>query len=190
MYGGSDGKGSACKAGDPGSTPLLGRSPREGRGNPLQYSCLENPMDRGAWWATVHGVEESWARLSNQTLCMERERELEPPFPRVVAGVGPGGWWSPARLALRSRDVRMRLNFQSLGLVREPNSSAKFYYDLEKSGVFWCGGGREWVISLLWDRFHLPNIRSEHEWSASIKSSPLKVSAQTGELRGPTVRLG
>ena len=134
MYGGSDGKGSACKAGDPGSTPLLGRSPREGRGNPLQYSCLENPMDRGAWWATVHGVEESWARLSNQTLCMERERELEPPFPRMVAGVGPGGWWSPARLALRSRDVRMRLNFQSLGLVREPNSSAKFYYDLEKSG--------------------------------------------------------
>ena len=48
--------------------------------------------------------------------------------------MGPGGWWSPARLALRSRDVRMRLNFQSLGLVREPNSSAKFYYDLEKSG--------------------------------------------------------
>ena len=46
------------KAGDPGSTPWLERSPREGSGNPLQYSCLENPMDRGAWWATVHGVGE------------------------------------------------------------------------------------------------------------------------------------
>ena len=45
-------------AGDLGSIPGSGRSPREGNGNPLQYSCLENPMDRGAWWATVHGVAE------------------------------------------------------------------------------------------------------------------------------------
>ena len=43
--------------------PGLGRSPGEGNGNPLQYSCLENPMDRGAWWATVRGVAKSWARL-------------------------------------------------------------------------------------------------------------------------------
>ena len=42
--------------GDAGSIPGLGRSPREGKGNPLQYSCLENPRDRGAWWAVVHGV--------------------------------------------------------------------------------------------------------------------------------------
>ena len=47
---------SACSAGDPGLIPGLGRSPGEGNGNPLQYSCLENPMDRGAWWAAVHGV--------------------------------------------------------------------------------------------------------------------------------------
>ena len=46
---------SACNAGDPGSIPGLGRSPGEGNGNPLQYSCLENPMDGEAWWATVHG---------------------------------------------------------------------------------------------------------------------------------------
>ena len=46
----------ACNAGDPSSIPALGRSPGEGNGNPLQYSCLENPMDRGAWRATVHGV--------------------------------------------------------------------------------------------------------------------------------------
>ena len=54
--GGSDGKASACNAGDPGSIPGLGRSSREGNGNPLQYSCLENSMDRGAWQAAVHGV--------------------------------------------------------------------------------------------------------------------------------------
>ena len=50
------GKESACKAEDWGSVPGSGRSPGEGNGNPLQYSCLENPMDRGAWWATVQGV--------------------------------------------------------------------------------------------------------------------------------------
>ena len=57
--GDSDGKASAYNAGDPGSIPGLGRSPGEGNGNPLQYSCLKNPMHRGAWWATVHGVAES-----------------------------------------------------------------------------------------------------------------------------------
>ena len=50
---------SACYAGDQGSIPELGRSPGEGNGNPLQYSCLENPKDGGAWQATVHGVAES-----------------------------------------------------------------------------------------------------------------------------------
>ena len=59
LPGGSDSKGSACNAGDPGSVPGLGRSPGEGHDKPLQYSCLENPMDRAAWWATVHGVTKS-----------------------------------------------------------------------------------------------------------------------------------
>ena len=63
--GGSNGKESACNAGDPGSTPGSGRSPGEGNGNSLQYSCLENPMGRGAWWATVHGVVKNWTWLSN-----------------------------------------------------------------------------------------------------------------------------
>ena len=54
--GGSEGKASACDAGDPGLIPGWGRSPGERNGNPLQYSCLENIMDREAWWAIVHGV--------------------------------------------------------------------------------------------------------------------------------------
>ena len=57
--GGSDGKESSCNAGDPGSISGSGRHPGKGNGNPLQYSCLENPMDRGAWRATVHRVKKS-----------------------------------------------------------------------------------------------------------------------------------
>ena len=59
MTGNSDDKKSAYNAGDLGLIPGSGRSPREGKGNPFQYSCLENLLDRGAWWATVHGVAES-----------------------------------------------------------------------------------------------------------------------------------
>ena len=62
--GGSDGRESACSVGNLDTIPGLGRSPGEGNGNPLQYSCLENPMDGGAWQATVHGVTKSWTRLS------------------------------------------------------------------------------------------------------------------------------
>ena len=57
--GGSDGKESPCKVGDLGLIPGLGQSPGEGNGYTLQYSCLENPMDKGAWWATVHRVTKS-----------------------------------------------------------------------------------------------------------------------------------
>ena len=62
--GGSDGKELACNAGDPRSIPRSGRSPGEGNGYPLQYSYLENFMDRGAWWATVHGIAKSDGYLS------------------------------------------------------------------------------------------------------------------------------
>ena len=60
-------KESACNSGDPSSIPRLGRLPGEGNGNPLQYFCLENPMDGGAWRATVHGVAKSQTRLNNFT---------------------------------------------------------------------------------------------------------------------------
>ena len=72
---------SACNAGDQGSIPELGRSPGEGIGNPLQYSCLENPMDGGAWKAVVHGVAEGRTRLSDFTftfhfLALEKEMAI------------------------------------------------------------------------------------------------------------------
>ena len=63
----SVGKEPACNSADPGWIPGSGRSPGEGTGNPLQYSCLENSIDRGAWQATVHGVTKSQTQLSNFT---------------------------------------------------------------------------------------------------------------------------
>ena len=60
-----DGKESACNAGDPGSIPGLGRSSGEGNGSPLQYSCLENSIDRGTRWAALHGVTKSLTELSD-----------------------------------------------------------------------------------------------------------------------------
>ena len=63
--GGLDGKESACNTGDLGSISALERCPGGGNAKPVQYSCLENPMDRGAWWATIHGVVNSQTRLSD-----------------------------------------------------------------------------------------------------------------------------
>ena len=60
ISGGSASKESACNIGDPGSMPGSEKSPGEGNGNPFQTSCLENFMNRGVWWATVHGVANSW----------------------------------------------------------------------------------------------------------------------------------
>ena len=63
--GGSVVKNLPANAGNTGSVPGLGRSTREGNGNPLQYSCMENPMDREAWWAIIHGVTKSQTWLSD-----------------------------------------------------------------------------------------------------------------------------
>ena len=75
--GGSEVKASACNAGGLGSIPELGRSLGEGNGNPLQYSCLENPMDGGAWWATVHGVAKSQTRLKTSLHFIEIKKWKE-----------------------------------------------------------------------------------------------------------------
>ena len=77
--GGSDGKESTCNAGDPSLIPGSGRSPREGNGSPFQCSCLENPMDGGAWRATVHGVTESRHDWATNTFT----------FSHTVKGDGP-----------------------------------------------------------------------------------------------------
>jgi len=74
--GGSEVKASACNVGDLGSIPGSGRFPGEGNGNPLQYSCLENPMDGGAWWATVHGVAKNQTRLSYFTFTLLLGRKV------------------------------------------------------------------------------------------------------------------
>ena len=103
--GGSDSKASAHNVGDPGLIPGLGSSPGEGNGNPLQYSCLENSMDGGAWWARVHGVAKSWTRLSNFTFTFH----IHLPISMVLATL-PQSWnWSSsfqmAELRLQSRSL-------------------------------------------------------------------------------------
>ena len=77
---GSDSKESDCNEEDPGLIPELGRSPGEGHGYPLQYSCLENPMDRGGWRATVHGIAKSSAQLSDQHLIPDENLGLPSSF--------------------------------------------------------------------------------------------------------------
>ena len=83
--GGSEVKGPAWNVGDPGSIPGSGRYPGEGNGTPLQYSCLENPMDWGAWWATVHGVAKSQTRLSNFTSSFTSSGLVSLPFPFIFS---------------------------------------------------------------------------------------------------------
>ena len=96
--GGSGSRESACNAGDLDSIPGLGRSPGGGHGNPLQYSCLENSMARGAWWAAVHGVAKSWTRLSDFTFtfhfhALEKEMETHSSILawRIPGMAEPGG---------------------------------------------------------------------------------------------------
>ena len=85
--GGSEVKASACNVGDLGSIPGSRRYPGEGNGNPLQYSFLENPMDGGAWWATVHGVAKSRTRLSDFTLLHFSILAWEIPWMEEPAGL-------------------------------------------------------------------------------------------------------
>ena len=77
------GKESTCQIGDVGSILGLGRSPGEGNGNPFQYSCLENPMDRGAWWATVQGVTKNRIQLNNETTTTKSKRSSVVRLPKL-----------------------------------------------------------------------------------------------------------
>ena len=106
----------AGDTGDVGSILGLGRSLGEGKGNPLQYSCLENPMDGGAWWATVHGVAESWTLLSNFTLTFMHWRRKWQPTPVFLPGESQG-WQSLVGCHLWGHtelDTTERLHFHFL----------------------------------------------------------------------------
>ena len=92
--GSSDGKASAYNAGDPGSIPWSGRPPGEGNGNPLQCSCLENSMDRGAWGATVHGVAKRWTWLSDFTFTFTSIHMIKQHGIVNVASVSVSWFWS------------------------------------------------------------------------------------------------
>ena len=92
---GSDGEESACSAEDPGLIPELGRSPGEGNGNPLQYSCLENPMDGGAWWATAMGsqrVGDNWATNTFFVCPYHLACGISVPWPRIKPTPIPTTW--------------------------------------------------------------------------------------------------
>ena len=95
--GGSDGKESACSVGNTGSIPGLGRSPGEGNGKPLQYSCLENPMGGEAWQSTAHGVPKSWTQLSDFTFTFQppdqKERKSDSLSPKVPSIPQTGTSW-------------------------------------------------------------------------------------------------
>ena len=115
--GGSDGNASAYSAGDLGLITGSGTSPGEGNGNPLQYSCLENPMDGGAWWATVHGVKKSRTRLSDFTFTFSLITEK----PQTVSPWTGSGHGLVPRLSTQ-HSVYFKLVFPSILLLRHENS--------------------------------------------------------------------
>ena len=109
---------SACNVGHLGSIPGLGKSPGEGNGNPLQYSCLENPTDRGVWQATYHGVAKSWTQLSDFTFMQPmKTTSSHPPSALVheyggstLAGVACGQWFPSPHPHYGSRSVAQRVD--------------------------------------------------------------------------------
>ena len=109
-------KTSAWNAGDLGLIPGSGRSPGEGNGNPLQYSCLENPMDGGAWWATVHGVAKSRTQQSDFTFTLCRSL-----LPNQV-------------LAPTSEDKVLNIGFPRKSLVSR--SKSHFFFFFQKKSIF------------------------------------------------------
>ena len=117
--GGSDSKASVYNAEDPGSSPGLGRSPGEGNSSPLQYYCLENPMDRGAWKAIVYGVSKSRTRLSNFTTSLSEVTQLcltlcDPmncsPTGSSVRGISQAENWSGLPFLLQGLFLTQRWN--------------------------------------------------------------------------------
>ena len=140
--GGSEVKASACNAGDLGSISGSGSSPGEGNGNPLQDSCLENPKDGGAWWATVHGVAKSRTRLNNFThsLCLFvlNDPGLLASWPDQSDHSSQTrlNWFSPRKFSLRPRN----LPSSSTGLLRGKAVSSELFLDHPSP---FCAQGRK-----------------------------------------------
>ena len=133
--GGSDGKESAFDAEDLGLIPGLGRSPGEGNGTPLQYSCLKNPMDGGAWWAAVHGVTKSWTRLGNFTFtfhfpALEREMATQ----SSVLAWGIPGTGEPGGLASMGSH---RVGHDWIDLAAAAFSDIKLFSQSQKELMVW-----------------------------------------------------
>ena len=142
-----------------GLIPGSGRSPRGGNGNPLQHSCLENPMDRGAWWATVHGVAKSRTRLSNwrwrryssrrllekakrkkkSKVCLSSQEEQASMLPGNLAP--PWGLWAPAETSSPAEQAA-----SAPGSPRSPGR-AMLPWDVETESVTWGRTGTAWRIN-------------------------------------------
>ena len=137
--GGSEVKASACNAGYLGSIPGSGRSPGEGNGSPLQYSCLENPMDLGAWQATIHGVAKTWTQLSDFTftfpggsdgkaICLQCRR---PGFYLWVGNIPWRSEWLPTLVFLprEFNGQRKLVGYSSCGCNESDSTNTlTFYY--------------------------------------------------------------
>ena len=127
---GSDGKVSACNAGDPGSIPGSGRSLGEGNGNPFRYSCLGNPMDGGAWWPTVHGVAKNWTRLNDFTFtfhllflesCLQQGSDAIWRYASLLSGYGPVVLYkTPFSLLKVYKSLKINLLFFHSSLFSKP----------------------------------------------------------------------
>ena len=102
---GSDGKEFTCNAGDLGSIPSVRKIPGGGHGNPLQYSCLENAVDRGAWWAAVHGVAQSQTRLKQLSMyaCIGEGNGNPLQYSCLENPRDRGAWWAAVYGITQSR---------------------------------------------------------------------------------------
>ena len=129
--GGSDGKASAYSVGDPGSIPGSRRSPGEGNGTPLQYSCLENPMDGGAWWAAVHGSQRvgEWMALGFSLRRVFRWTQIWKERTYLLVQPSPGN--------------------PLLGSSKEEKISRTYWWREDFLGISWWPSGYASTLSLL-----------------------------------------
>ena len=156
--GGSGSKASAYNAGDPGSIPGSGRSLGEGNGNPLQYSCLENPMDREAWWATVHGVTKSrtWVSDFTFTTISSLNNDMT-----IVSSMMSGGTSLVAQ-SIKNTPAMRETRVQSLGLEDPLEKEMATHANILAWRILWTGEpgglqsmgsqrvGHDWVTNTRW----------------------------------------